>query len=420
MAELFEPVDESLFEAVDPPKKPEGGRAAAFAQGLSERFIGNVLGIPQAGVDIATQNIAPVLFGGPPSKVDLGMPSGADAAAAIDSLAGGTVDESRQRRAATQEANPGFTAAGDFGGDVATLLTGRLPRTGPGGMLDESVEKLVASFAKRMGTRPTGVRSATKDILENETFKKMLRGLGRSTETGIEGAALELMQGGDPLETAAFAAGGQLISSSALTLANSSVSWPIKALSRVVGRKLNPGKITEVLTGITANAVLATTFLNVAQNVIPGGSDSPLDAEESAYDKIVAGLVIGLALGLPGKRPKAGGLLERFPNLADTILTAGRTGIIKLAQAMAEDPVVERAVVAMGSQPEAFSRKQLERFNNAVEEGDDLAALISDFLEEPKFRAAIEAPLPDLVNVPRKEPDGRRGRNDPSLRRRAN
>lgn len=376
------------------------GRAGAFVQGGAERLINNVLGLPEFAAKLSRDTILPVLFGDLPdpqrSPNVLNLPSGREVLSGLDvALTGTTEEKAAADRAARESAHPGSFAAGEFGGDVATLAAGRLPRTGPGGLLDQSVQRALSTFSRRMGPASKGLKAAAKDIAQNPTFQDIARGVGRSAETGLEGMALSILQDGDPLETGALAAGAQLVSSASLTGAKAGFELPFKLLAG------KPTGLSKAALGIGVNAFLATQLINLAQNIVPGGEDSPIEAQETAYEKILIGALAGMVIGLPGKRPKADGLLDRFPSVADAILTAPRTGVIKLAQAMAEDPDAERLVVTMGSTPEAFPEGQVKKLNKAVADGD-ISDVLVDILADERVAAVLEAPLPQLRDVPLK------------------
>lgn len=380
-------------------KKPEEEKPdtanSAFATGLTGRVIENVLGIPNALIGLNNSaidaaggvlgpGVAEFLLGDKSEKFN--TPSGrevlAGGDAAIGVLGGDfNVGERFQSELAQREQeatdNPTASMLGGFSGDVATLLTGRLPRTGPGGLFDKKIADALSSGSKALGKKAgaTGVVKQAKDILDTDVFKHAARGAGRVFETGVEGAALSLLQDGDPVETAAFAAGGQLVASGALAAAEGAVELPLKVLG-----KNTLGPLGKKAVGIAAQGVILSTLFKVLQS-------NPDAAEETAFDKLTTALVVGGAAGILGKRSKEGGLLENFPSLADAILTVPRTGMIKAAQAIADDEDSQAVVGLMASDPEAFTAKQLERLQEGIESGNFPEA-VQELSADDDFRAA--------------------------------
>ena len=243
--------------------------------------------------------------------------------------------------------------------------------------MDDAAEQLrgsVSSLIKPVGK--TGMAKQTKEIVDSQAFKDLARAAGRSVETGLEGAALAMVQDGDPVETFALAAGGQLASSGALKFADGMITMPLRLFG-----KSQLGPIEKKLVGVgVQGAILGTLFKLFQQN--------PDVAEETAFDKLTYGILIGAALGLPGKRPKADGLLENFPTLADAILTVPRAGMIKAAQSMAEDEN-SRLVAAAMTQPERFSQKHVEQFQKAVESGN-LPEAAREIVGDEDFQRALK------------------------------
>lgn len=380
-------------EFVLKPKKKKVPLSESFVSGAAERVAGNVLGIPEAvaRAGLGAKNIPNLIMGRPLERVTpgdsiLGLPDGRQALSGAQAIGGllkgefnmeDTFNEALQERQEIESANPNMFSFGEFGGDALSLILSRSPRSGPGGILDDAAEQLrgsVSSLIKPVGK--TGMAKQTKEIVDSQAFKDLARAAGRSVETGLEGAALAMVQDGDPVETFALAAGGQLASSGALKFADGMITMPLRLFG-----KSQLGPIEKKLVGVgVQGAILGTLFKLFQQN--------PDVAEETAFDKLTYGILIGAALGLPGKRPKADGLLENFPTLADAILTVPRAGMIKAAQSMAEDEN-SRLVAAAMTQPERFSQKHVEQFQKAVESGN-LPEAAREIVGDEDFQRALK------------------------------
>lgn len=395
--------------------QPVGTTTQAIAAGAGEQMLGNLAGLPQGLLNIsnAPANRVRGLLGQPDRPPpQLPIPSGREMASGIESvgllgrslLPGGgdfqglpqAFDQRQEMRGRLEQDRPGAFQTGEFLGDVGTIAAGRLPMVrGPGGVFDAPLEQGIKAAARGINPQglSTGGRAAIEQVLKSDVFREVNRGLGRAAETGLEGALLAIMQEGDPIETAAFAAGGQLAASGALAAAAGAASGPLEYLPKTL-----KGKATAAVAGA---AVLGGLVL-MAKQATPGGDDFILPSSETGFAKTASALLLGATAGLAGKRTKAGGVLKTLPKLGDAILSVPRTGLIKLAQAAAEDPELEQTINSVAANPAGFTQRELERFR-ATFDADDPADALRELLQDPDFRQKISAPDPRLIGVPVKE-----------------
>ncbi len=318
-------------------------------------------------------------------KISPILPSGENVVAGADSfLRNQSFDEALAENQAVAEQNPIADATGNLLGDAATLFAGRLPlkRGRTGGVLDEPIEKAMEGARNKLAQKATetGLRRQGIDILEDERFQLLARGTGRTFETGAEAAFLSMLQDGDPAETAGLAMAGQALSSGALTIGKGTVELPFHVLGS--GKMSTFGKAS---VGLAISGALMTSLFQFFQQ-------NPDQAAETAYDKLTAGALLALTLGLPGKRPKDDGLLKNFPAVADGFLTVPRTAMINAAQAMAEDPVVADVTQAVAENPEAFGRSRVQKFWKWMQDGTYAEKIRELYESDSKFS--------DLVNTP--------------------
>lgn len=418
-----------LLQRAASPPEPFGSTAQAVAAGAGEQLYGNILGIPDAALRMLNPaaNLARRATGQPERPApSFGLLSGRQAAAgaevpgaAIQSLLGDreipNIPELYQERIATRERleqeRPGATGVGELLGDAGTLAMGRAPMVrGPGGLFDESIERGLTAAATGLARGQQGKigpKRLAERVIRSDLFKGLSRGGGRAVETGIEGMALSLIQDGDPVATAGMAAGGQLAASGALSLASEGVNAPYQILKQLAPEGMRdkikmPSTIQGKIAGAVGSAIIAGGMLQMFKEATPGGQDRILESDEAGYKKIAASILLGATAGMLGKRSKAGGILEQFPKLADAATTLPRTGIIKLAQAASEDPDIERTLNSVTSNPSGFTRREIERFNDAAR-SDDPAARVREMLEDDGFREKISAPHPKLIGVPVEE-----------------
>ena len=367
-------------------KEPGPGSDAEFTEslfsGAAEKLTNNILQIPNVVSKGLMRDFEPPHIlspGGEMSQMDgwrvpenpLNIPSGRQALSGLEAGVGlltgnpnvtGTYDAAMQMREGIEQANPGAHSGGEFMGDVLTLFGGRAPAGGRMTQLvDEGMEGL-ANAIQRVTRTTTPAASGTAKTLESigssTAMREMLRATGRAAETGVEGAALSILENKDPLEGAAYAAGAQLAASGALKFGSGVVvGLPERLLAGT-----NLGKLEKGLLGVAGQAVLLSTLFNVLQQ-------NPDQAQETAYDKVALGMAIGL-LGVAGKRPKPDGALSNFPALADAILTVPRAGMIKASQTFADDWFVGETVKSMAENPDQFSEDQIKEFQKGIENGN--------------------------------------------------
>jgi len=295
-----------------------------------------------------------------------------------------------QARTQMAEQRPGATAVGQFAGDAATLAMGRAPfvRPGGGGMFDQQIGSMLTRYATAArGPQASALRRTSANIVNSDTFRNIARGAGRAGEAGLEGAAMSLLQNGDPLETAAFAAGGQAVSSLGGELFEDAVNFL-------------PGKTFKgKLLSAAASAAATGGILQLLKSAMPGGEDNVIESLESGFNKAMLAIALGGALDLVGRRPSGGGILREFPAIADAMQTLPRTGIIKLAQAAASDPEIERAA----QNAPLLSQSDAKLYMDALESEEPAQALRDLMDRNERIRRVLTARDPRLATIPVRE-----------------
>jgi len=224
------------------------------------------------------------------------------------------------KEAALRGAHPKATAAGDVAGDVLTLASGRLPAAKAIAKAELKLAPKVADMAFGSAlAKPLdpGTARLANRIINSPKMRALARGLGRSVETGFEAMVLDIVKGDDPMETAAYAAGGQLAGSALLTAGKGLISGgPLKA-----GGKL----------AIAAASTAA--LLQMLKNVTPGGEDNFISNINDGFDKVTLALALGIISGLAGAgRLRGGKLAEDLPKLTDAIATIPRAATISILE----------------------------------------------------------------------------------------
>lgn len=355
------------------PAQPEISSGAAFGRAAVDRFVNNLLAIPSAVLDATQVNpfatAGSLIRGEAPEPVIGSVPriTTQDIGAAANTvLTGESFQQGKQRaqQAAIQrtEQAPIATAVGSVAGDIATIATGRAPMV-RAAALKRQAAQAAPEIVKNL---PPGTRQLIDRTLNSQPFKRLSRGLKRATGTGLEGATLATLSDGDPVETAAFAAGGQMLGSLGLTLTPKTGKGFVLFGGTVVG-----------MTAIT----------RLLQEIIPGGETGDLfKAGDIVFDKIKYGLVLGGLGAIAGAgRIGKGAIADNFPVIADAITNIPRGAVVSFWNDWTRDPRVPALMQELETNPEILSPKERQEIERALLDEDKSLSQTLDkmFLVKP-------------------------------------
>lgn len=246
---------------------------------------------------------------------------------------------------------PFAASAGDVAGDVASIVLGRLP-------FAKSIAKAESKLAGKARalipqiTDP-GLRAWTTTVLNSPKTRALARGASRSVETGLEAAALDIINGGDNLEIAAYAAGGQAGGSLALS-----------ALTKPTGIKLAVG------------AIAFGSVLQVLRDTVPGDQGNWVSAVGTGFEKITLAIGLGVMSGAIGAGRLRGGVnAKNFPKIMDAISTTPRAATLSMLQDYVsakpqEQQHIERVLNNLSTDPEFYGPDAMSRLAKALEAGN--------------------------------------------------
>lgn len=252
---------------------------------------------------------------------------------------------------AMRGAHPRAAAIGDIGGDIGSLLIGR-KATGAG----DAIQRFESRVAGRAS--PQAAKSMLDDlqgVLTSTPMQKLARGAGRSVESGVEAAVLNIVKDpeSDPLEMAALAAGGQMVGSGFLAGSQGLVSGgPLQA-------------------GLKMSILAASSFglVQVLKSATPGGEDRILESIETGYDKVALALGLGAAsAALAATRYGRGNtnFSDQTRTFLDGVATAHRGTTLSLLTDWTEGDQedrdeIERVLTAISSNPNYQGETAAER-----------------------------------------------------------
>lgn len=346
------------------------------------------------------------------------MPSGREAAAGIDTALGNVglsgllsvspnYEENLARRNSVAQQAPVGSAIGDVLADATTIATGRAPlmQNKTGGFFDEGIEtgmeKISAMLAKKAKPK-TGLARFSKDFVDNETTRKIARGLGRGAETGIEGMVLSVLKGGDPVEAALMSGGAQLASSAIQTTTGELFEYPDEIVQRdSSGKPMQPKTIVKKLPALAFNAAIFGGLYQILNVAIPGGVDSVIQSEEAGYDKAMAMLALGVISHAAGGRTSEESTLAAFPVVADFLTSIPRSAVTGFFADMSKPDAggYQKVLDRIQQAPDAFSEDQRERLLEGLRSGS-FGATVDELLEDESFSNILNAPDPRLSEVP--------------------
>lgn len=365
---LMQPDELTASDLLNPPlalrdagaeltKRLTGGRVDPVAAG--QRF---EEARPRVGQRVFPQAITP-------EAVQAGAQMAGEAAGAVSTGDFGQFtpfpEAMRQQQALTEEfrrQRPIASAVGQGAGNGMALLAGRAPIARGRAMqeLRGTAPAPEMAFGSAAKTAPfqkvemaPNLREALKTVFtRSKSVKTLLNRAGRATETGLEGAALQILNEGSDIEQAAFVAGsGQLAGSTLLGgLSGMFRGGPLKA-----GAKL------------ALSAASVGALIQLAKSATPGGKDFSLESLESGFDKVLAGLTLGMLSGVAG----AGRVTKRFPvsalpEIADTISALPRAAVLSSVSEGLKNATVNDVLQKVSSDPDFFGERAVSEINRAI------------------------------------------------------
>ena len=293
------------------------------------------------------------------------------------------------------EANfPLATKVSEFFADVVALLAAKRPIAG----------KIIGAERKLLGASPLefgravktiiakpGFKELTKGALKSDGMKHLYRGAGRSIEAGVEATMLEIINGDNPAETAALAAGLQ-----------SAGSLSLFALKGRTG-----GSIGNIGLRIGAAAVAAGSLWQLVKNVIPGGDDRLIESMETGFEKVMLAVGLGLLSGVVGAGRLRGAntnLQKNLPIIMDSISTIHRGTFLGLLAAAKDgtpeqQAQIEQTLDVLTTKPDSIPAGVRQQLLTSMTDGTFVEA-IDNLSANQEFQQALFASRPPALKSP--------------------
>jgi len=297
-----------------------------------------------------------------------------------------------------REQHPTATAAGDVGGDVASLFVGRQAV----GMEEKMrrAENLIMnprpdiyfSAARQVEKIKPGLMGVVEDAVKNNNaWRKLLKGAGRSAETGVEAVALDVLHGDNPSETAAWAAASQ--AGGSMTLA--------------ARQGLLAGSKGHVMTKLGIAGLVGTGAWQYFQQAVPGGTNSPFASVQKGFGEVLLMVAAGTLAGFAGggrlrgsTDPKS--LQLRSPKVAEAITSVPRGIVLSLIESLNDaDPAelkqAEAALQIISTEPESLNKKAADALSLALDKGR-FSDAVDDLMHDEEFAKLIFAITPPVLS----------------------
>lgn len=385
-----------------PQRRPSFGEA--LGRSAAERFLSNAFG----AVDLAASAGGRMLAGQPLVDREVNLPEGADprmnqplvnfpkvgerdlplptgeqAVAAGEAALGvhgalrrgepmnigENFQQARQRQQDVAQARPGATMAGNVAGDVGTLLSGRLP------LRSASARATRDAVTIPKAPLPPGLRRQVDDITKKVIATKLPRGMRRAAETGLEGAALAVLDEGDPVMTASFSAGSQAAGSLFLSMTKPMVTSK---------------------TGLLSTVALGAVGVQLFKEATPGGQDRILESIETSIFKVLPTVALGTLSAAAGFGRTGDRFQQNLPKLADAITTIPRGSIVSLLKDLSKEAeegndTTLRVVEQFAQDPEYFGPGAMARLQRALRSEDkSVAEEVERMMRNPDFREKLD------------------------------
>lgn len=283
-----------------------------------------------------------------------------------------------------QEQNPVASVGGDITADVASLMGIRAPGSRSRAMMDFNQARgirVLNHMAERGTTSPAA--KSFRDLFLTSFSNSPLaatftRGMTKGAEAGVDGLLLGAMNNQDPVETAAIGAGAQLGGSALLSM-----------LTGFKGAGSLPTRLALEAAGLLA-------IIQVGRSVIPGEDASVVEDAGSAFDKIVAGALLGVGAGLGGAGRVTGTKAfersrELLPVAAEMAQTFQRGLSLSALNRMFADDRVEPVLNALVSDPTTFGPTATRRIRRAISNPDiDLSETLDSLSSDSRFKNILE------------------------------
>jgi len=277
------------------------------------------------------------------------------------------VEQAQVRSEGMRDDHPIAWGAGQIAGDVASLLALRSPVAGARGRAQwdfrKGMERASIEGTALKPFAPSVSHMFKRIAKDNHSLQWMTNRAGRAVEAGIEGAAIAIMNGGDPVETAMWTSGIQLGGGVATQLTSSIFS----------GGTLSAGAKLSLAAAGTFGVLFGL------KQAIPG-EDLVWKTIEDSYEKVAAVLGLGMVSGIAG----AGRITnpKLTATIADQITAALRGGTFSVLTEAREDNRIETVIEKVRISPDYFGRNAMIKLEKAFTSPDvSMTKTIDDLMD---------------------------------------
>lgn len=267
-----------------------------------------------------------------------------------------------QRTALTQEQHPIASALGQGTGTAAMLLSGKAPSLTAARNARFTPSGGIPDARALVPYQTPGLQRLVTDIFRSKPVQSLGGFAKKAGETGLEGAMVGILEGGDPAEMALYGAGAQGAGSIALALMPTSKGGALK--------------FGATMFGLTALARYGQEF--------GLGENNWWDALDFTYEKAKYLLLAGGLSGIAGLgRINNSALRDNLPVFAEAITQIPRGTALSFINEYTKDESVQAVADKMVSDPNYFGDTARRRIERALNNEDiSISETIDGLLED--------------------------------------
>jgi len=304
------------------------------------------------------------------------------------------VQQQQQISQAGREQNPISVEAGNLFGPALMVSAARSPAAATNAIREIARQTLAArngfGFMRGAAAGPSSggavslARTVDNAFSTSKTAQWVATRFPRLVGAGLEGATIAMIDNGDPLEVAAWAAGTQAAGSVSLT-----------ALSGLSGG----GNIASKGLRIAGGAAGMAMFLEIAKSLTPGGEERDFarmfESMGTTTAKVAGFFAVGAFAGIAGlgRTPsRSTSMMNMAASFSDAITALPRNAVFSVINNAVKDDRIEPVLNKLASDPGYFGPEAARKIERAFTSGAaSLTTILDDLSQNIKFQERLNA-----------------------------
>lgn len=268
-----------------------------------------------------------------------------------------------------QSEHPIASASGSALGTAAMLTGGRAPSITAARNMRLAPNGKIPNARALVPYQAPGIKRLFTDILRSKPIQNLGGFAARVGETGLEGAAVGVMESGDPVEMALWGAGSQAAGSTLLSVMPTTAKGALGFVGTVAG---------------------LTVLARFGQEFSPGENNF-WDALDVPFNKAKYLLIGGILSGMSGMgRVNSRSIQDNLPVFAEALSQIPRGMYLSFINDYTKDDTVKTVMDQISVQPDYFGATAQRRIERTLNNGGSLADEMQSLMEDSReFREAF-------------------------------